>query len=454
MPTGLLSLPLEMHQELSLHFASLQDVLSLEQTCTQLRAATQAPWLFRQRVTLRGWDVDGWDETCSRLHTESPQISILRLWKKIDYLHEKFEHRSSDISRYPKLLEELEEKNMNRRVSVPNAVEWAVEVIDLLSIILVHHRNHNAPRVILHSAQTLSVALRLIDRAASLPFISCTDPVPDYLPSQTWLEAATVAKIVIELHPYALLHRGNSNDNILRAAYSIAFTLHTQDSSVLQLLFPEVLVAAVVNHAGFGDTTCVSLDELNLFSCPAQIFRQLALARDEDYADNFAGLLSVLALTYGVLIATLRINIRTPQLQAFITQTPLLSHVGNNRMMLPNDLVKSGLHPLRQSNIVTKWVGYYSYPARTRLALGSPMQITFNSDITSILDGRGQDSVGQFTLALHVHQTTGIIRGAKSYLNGPIWTWYGILLPWGMAGVWGDERTGWGHYWWIWPIEA
>lgn len=109
-----------------------------------------------------------------------------------------------------------------------------------------------------------------------------------------------------------------------------------------------------------------------------------------------------------------------------------------------------------------RWVGYYTYGTPDEMdisRLDAPMEITLTTRDEDepglvVLDGRGRDSVEQFTIEGMMEKKYGQFKLNKRYpALGPLWEYRGCLTPWGFAGVWGDptdpEQTIGGTFW-IW----
>jgi hypothetical protein len=70
--------------------------------------------------------------------------------------------------------------------------------------------------------------------------------------------------------------------------------------------------------------------------------------------------------------------------------------------------------------------------------------------------GEGHDNTGTFTLKLSCNANTGAVDAELVYgADGLLPEWaesrWGMVTPFGMAGVWGEKpQTGW---WWMWPRE-
>jgi hypothetical protein len=106
------------------------------------------------------------------------------------------------------------------------------------------------------------------------------------------------------------------------------------------------------------------------------------------------------------------------------------------------------------------WAGYYTYTEFRQF--DPPMYFDLRSATPPrtephcvYFDGEGSDFVGDFSLQGSCHTLTGAVWASKTYHDiGPQWFWSGMLTPFGMVGVWGNEGgvidSGW---WWVWPRE-
>ncbi|KAG9039464.1 hypothetical protein FRB95_010753 [Tulasnella sp. JGI-2019a] len=103
------------------------------------------------------------------------------------------------------------------------------------------------------------------------------------------------------------------------------------------------------------------------------------------------------------------------------------------------------------------FVGYYTYYIRQRLGqaprLPDPPTSMFlcRDQVPGRIGGQGSDGAGKFTIEGEVYDNE-IISFTKSYELWS-WTWRGVVLPWGIAGVWGRGR-GWKGMFFIWLQDA
>lgn len=101
------------------------------------------------------------------------------------------------------------------------------------------------------------------------------------------------------------------------------------------------------------------------------------------------------------------------------------------------------------------WTGYYFYVSANSTCHDPPMWITLQKIAPSAdepdvvkLRGRGSDRAGSFSLDCRCRHSTGLLVMHKAY-TGHLWTYDGVVTPFGLVGRWGN-KSGW---WWIWPRE-
>ncbi|KAH9969193.1 hypothetical protein BGW80DRAFT_646598 [Lactifluus volemus] len=101
------------------------------------------------------------------------------------------------------------------------------------------------------------------------------------------------------------------------------------------------------------------------------------------------------------------------------------------------------------------WGGYYIYvgyiepdfPMFFDLRFAEP---PFSEPDCIYFDGEGHDDVGEFSLRGSCDTLTGAVWASKAYreVDSPHWYWSGMLTPFGMVGVWGEDDSGDGGWWW------
>jgi hypothetical protein len=132
------------------------------------------------------------------------------------------------------------------------------------------------------------------------------------------------------------------------------------------------------------------------------------------------------------------------------------------RPWLYNGLAGTPLADLSPTN-GNAWAGYYTY--FNRVGCDPPMYLELRAmpppspdpddgdadhSCTRYFRGEGHDRVGPFTISGSCDIDGGVVQATKAYETHR-WDWYGMLTPFGMAGVWG---VGWDSgWWWIWPRE-
>jgi len=131
------------------------------------------------------------------------------------------------------------------------------------------------------------------------------------------------------------------------------------------------------------------------------------------------------------------------------------------RPWLSNGLAGTPLADLSLTN-GNVWVGYYTY--FNRVGYDPPMYLELRAmpppppDLEHDTDhscmryfhAEGHDGAGPFTVCGSCDIDDGVVQATKAY-DTHQWDWYGMLTPFGMAGVWG---VGWDSgWWWIWPRE-
>lgn len=109
-----------------------------------------------------------------------------------------------------------------------------------------------------------------------------------------------------------------------------------------------------------------------------------------------------------------------------------------------------------------QWAGYYTEAGGgyLRFSIRAPMHITLSrtaaeekTDEDDILfSASGNDQVGSFTMTGSIVRETGTVTAVKSYNHAHDWEYNGLVLPWGLVGVWG-RRGSHGGWWWLWPKE-
>ncbi|KAG9039463.1 hypothetical protein FRB95_010752 [Tulasnella sp. JGI-2019a] len=103
------------------------------------------------------------------------------------------------------------------------------------------------------------------------------------------------------------------------------------------------------------------------------------------------------------------------------------------------------------------FVGYYTYYVRQPVGHvpslpDPPTSLFLRRDlVTGRMSGEGIDGVGEFSIDGEV-LNNGMISFTKSYQQWS-WNWQGVVLPWGIAGVWGRSKT-WRGMFFIWLEEA
>ena len=131
------------------------------------------------------------------------------------------------------------------------------------------------------------------------------------------------------------------------------------------------------------------------------------------------------------------------------------------RPWLYNGLAGTPLADLSLTN-GSAWAGYCTYFNRVgceppmylelRLMPPPPSDPDDDTDRSRLrrFHGEGHDGVGPFTVNGSCDIDDGVVQATKAYETHQ-WAWYGMLTPFGMAGVWGvGFNSGW---WWIWPRE-
>ncbi|KAH7084752.1 hypothetical protein BKA63DRAFT_402097 [Paraphoma chrysanthemicola] len=89
-----------------------------------------------------------------------------------------------------------------------------------------------------------------------------------------------------------------------------------------------------------------------------------------------------------------------------------------------------------------RWLGYYSDQRR------------ISNNVATIIDrrSRGVDSHGEFTLEGRIC-ADGTVNIVKKYIvAGWSWTWTAHVTPFGIVGIWGNNRY-FGGYFWIWKED-
>jgi len=127
------------------------------------------------------------------------------------------------------------------------------------------------------------------------------------------------------------------------------------------------------------------------------------------------------------------------------------------RPWLRNRLAGTPLEGL-SSTTGCAWAGYYTItimggvrdrPMYIELR-SSPQDVDADSESDRVnFLGQGHDSVGTFTVVGVCDARTGAVSAIKAYATH-VWEWRGMVTPFGMAGMWGPNLSGW---WWIWPQE-
>ena len=113
------------------------------------------------------------------------------------------------------------------------------------------------------------------------------------------------------------------------------------------------------------------------------------------------------------------------------------------------------------------WAGYYTY-GDDKIGQDSPMFLELHNvqgpssalppnagpdpSETIHFRGEGHDGVGAFTLRGSCESRMGAVTATKSYATHA-WDWQGVVTPFGIAGIWGDNLFTEGGRWWIWPRE-
>ena len=126
---------------------------------------------------------------------------------------------------------------------------------------------------------------------------------------------------------------------------------------------------------------------------------------------------------------------------------------------LRDGLAGTPIARLSSSGSGVRWAGYYTSstmelrdsPMFFKLNLVPPPAV--NGDTHKVyFHGEGADSVGPFFLEGSADLQTGVVIARKIYVATRWWSWYGLITPFGMVGVWGIEVRAYG-WWWIWPEE-
>ena len=95
------NLPFELFYQVALHLPSTRDVLAFSLTHSRVRKALSTPVLFKERLTLQGWDVSAWlEEDSNATVPVSPQGKLER-WMHIDHIYYRtvqlFDEAAADI---------------------------------------------------------------------------------------------------------------------------------------------------------------------------------------------------------------------------------------------------------------------------------------------------------------------------------------------------------------------
>ena len=80
------NLPLELFYQFALHLPSTNDVLTFSLTHSRVRKVLSTPGLFKERLSLQGWDVSAWLEEDSAGGPLSPDGKLER-WMRIDHVY-------------------------------------------------------------------------------------------------------------------------------------------------------------------------------------------------------------------------------------------------------------------------------------------------------------------------------------------------------------------------------
>ena len=165
------------------------------------------------------------------------------------------------------------------------------------------------------------------------------------------------------------------------------------------------------------------------------------------------------AMSLFILWSTLLFDPGCSSNSQFTVRPPKLSPVNS---ALQRDWLSPTAFPLSAIEAGGRqWVGYYTEPSGPllRSSLRPPMRFTLTRDVGGEgsdgeiqFSGVGNDIVGTFKMTGTISCDTGTVVALKSYTNAHSWDYKGIVLPWGIVGVWGHYES-WGGWWWFWPKE-
>jgi hypothetical protein len=79
--------PLELFYQIALQLPSTRDVLNFSLTHPRVREILSTPALFKERLTLQGWDVSAWLEEDSNATVPLSPQGYLERWMHIDYVY-------------------------------------------------------------------------------------------------------------------------------------------------------------------------------------------------------------------------------------------------------------------------------------------------------------------------------------------------------------------------------
>ncbi|KAI0261137.1 hypothetical protein BC834DRAFT_897433 [Gloeopeniophorella convolvens] len=472
--------PAELFFEIALHLPATADVLALGLTNRFVNKALSAPALYRQRISLRGWDTGAWDDENQAADTPFP--ALLKRWMRADYACSRIEQlldqavaedyfriQSASLDEGEGEGEDEDEDEdwswLEWRDDIPNdggpapallvsrtrldgvkSVAWVKLLSEVLPSVAMHHRLNNVPRVIDARYHGVIKAFMLtITQLCFSPELAPRSSSPNSLSASSssecdWYERACFGMAALFMYDDA--------GPEFRAIFE----------SIWEYLRYSVVRALYRSYAAGDQYSAIFIHKLSPRLSPQSL--------DDSY-ERISRRFSVCLVVQLIMHLELRFEDPNPP---YILEAPRIPRSG--LVLLPYGepflLGPGSIRPWLQDGMAgtpfaglstspKPWAGYCTTGLPPQCIVGD-MPMFFDLQIappeageSRYISFQAEDAVGRFTMAGTCDSRTGLVSARTVQDEGITREWDGVVTPFGMAGRWGAWNYG--GWWWIWPRE-